>query len=52
MSRASSYQHCRAQMAHYKVPKKVVFGALPKSSTGKIQKHVLRERAKSTSAIE
>ena len=44
--------HCRSQMAHYKVPRKVVFGPLPKTSTGKIQKHVLREWAKSASAIE
>jgi 3-(methylthio)propionyl---CoA ligase len=44
--------HCRAQMAHYKVPRKVVFGPLPKTSTGKIQKHVLREWARSASAIE
>jgi len=44
--------HCRAQMAHYKAPRKVVFGPLPKTSTGKIQKHVLRQRAKSVSAIE
>jgi len=33
-------------MAHFKVPKTVVFGSLPKTSTGKIQKFVLRERAK------
>jgi fatty-acyl-CoA synthase len=44
--------HCRAQMAHYKVPRKVVFGPLPRTSTGKIQKHVLREWARSASAIE
>ncbi len=37
---------CREQMAHYKAPKTVVFGELPKTSTGKIQKFVLRERAK------
>jgi fatty-acyl-CoA synthase len=36
----------REQMAHYKVPRHVVFGALPKTSTGKIQKFLLRERAK------
>src|SRR5437016_558437 len=36
----------REQMAHYKVPRHVVFGPLPKTSTGKIQKFVLRERAK------
>ncbi len=38
--------HCRANMAHYKAPRHVVFEALPKTSTGKIQKFVLRERAK------
>jgi fatty-acyl-CoA synthase len=37
---------CRENMARYKVPKTVVFGPLPKTSTGKIQKFVLRERAK------
>jgi len=36
---------CRENLAHYKVPKLVVFGELPKTSTGKIQKFVLRERA-------
>ncbi|MBM3391655.1 MAG: acyl-CoA synthetase [Betaproteobacteria bacterium] len=43
---------CRERMARFKVPKKVVFGPLPKTSTGKIQKFILRERAKSVSAIE
>jgi fatty-acyl-CoA synthase len=38
--------HCRANLAHFKAPKAVVFGPLPKTSTGKIQKFVLRERAK------
>jgi len=33
-------------------PKGVVFGSLPKTSTGKIQKHILRDRARSTSAID
>jgi fatty-acyl-CoA synthase len=37
---------CRANLAHYKVPRRVVFGPLPKTSTGKIQKFELRERAK------
>jgi fatty-acyl-CoA synthase len=37
---------CRDSMARFKAPKNVVFGALPKTSTGKIQKFVLRERAK------
>jgi fatty-acyl-CoA synthase len=38
--------HCRALLAAYKVPRHVVFGEVPKTSTGKIQKFVLRERAK------
>ena len=45
-------EHARAHLAHFKVPRKVVFGPLPKTSTGKIQKFVLRDRAKSSAAIE
>ncbi len=37
---------CRDRLARYKIPKTVVFGPLPKTSTGKIQKFVLREQAK------
>ncbi|MGF1629804.1 MAG: acyl-CoA synthetase [Kiloniellaceae bacterium] len=37
---------CRDRLAHFKAPRKVVFGSLPKTSTGKIQKFVLREQAK------
>jgi fatty-acyl-CoA synthase len=37
---------CRANLAHFKVPKRIVFGPLPKTSTGKIQKFVLRDQAK------
>jgi fatty-acyl-CoA synthase len=37
---------CRENLAHFKAPKTVVFSDLPKTSTGKIQKFVLRERAK------
>src|SRR6202012_1252326 len=37
---------CRAHMAHYKCPRFVVFGMLPKTSTGKIQKFELRGRAR------
>src|SRR5207253_428319 len=44
--------HCQQYLARFKAPKKIVFGELPKTSTGKIQKFVLREKAKSTSAIE
>ena len=36
---------CRENMARFKAPKHVVFGELPKTSTGKVQKFVLRERA-------
>lgn len=38
--------YCRANMAGFKVPRTVVFGPLPKTSTGKIQKFVLRDRTK------
>jgi fatty-acyl-CoA synthase len=37
---------CRANMARFKVPKAVIFGVLPKTSTGKMQKYVLRKKAK------
>jgi fatty-acyl-CoA synthase len=37
---------CREHLAGFKVPRTVVFGELPKTSTGKIQKYVLRERAR------
>jgi fatty-acyl-CoA synthase len=39
---------CREHLAHFKAPRSVIFGPLPKTSTGKIQKFVLRERAKAT----
>ena len=38
--------NCRDNMAGYKIPRTVVFGPLPKTSTGKIQKFVLRDKAK------
>jgi len=44
--------HCRERLAHFKAPRSVVFGELPKTSTGKIQKFLLRARVKSASAIE
>jgi len=37
---------CRAHLADYKLPKTIVFGPLPRTSTGKVQKYVLRETAK------
>jgi fatty-acyl-CoA synthase len=44
--------HCKGLLAHYKVPKEIRFEPIPKTSTGKIQKFQLRERAKSAAAIE
>ena len=38
-------EFCRNNMAHYKSPKTIVFGDLPKTSTGKVQKFKLREQA-------
>ena len=43
-SEAHIIEHCRSQIARFKVPKSVEFGPLPKTSTGKVQKYVLRER--------
>ena len=39
------FDFCRANMARFKVPRNVIFGPLPKTSTGKIQKFILRARA-------
>jgi fatty-acyl-CoA synthase len=39
-------EFCRANMARFKAPRRVVFGPLPKTSTGKIQKFVLRQQAR------
>lgn len=40
--------YCKEHMARFKAPTRIVFGPLPKTSTGKIQKFVLREQAKET----
>ncbi|WP_424832581.1 acyl-CoA synthetase [Ruegeria sp.] len=45
-SEADIIAFCRDNMAHFKAPKTVVFGALPKTSTGKIQKFLLRDQAR------
>ncbi len=52
LTEAEVIEHCRNQLARFKVPKSVVFGELPKTSTGKIQKFILRKHAQSTAAIE
>ena len=44
--------HCKSLLARYKVPREFRFEEIPKTSTGKIQKFQLRERAKSQTAIE
>ena len=45
-SEAEIIAFCRENLAHFKAPKTVVFGPLPKTSTGKVQKYVLREQAR------
>ncbi len=42
---------CRDNLAHYKAPKTVLFGPLPKTSTGKIQKFKLREQAEELGSL-
>ena len=44
--------HCKKHLAGFKVPRAVVFGELPKTSTGKIQKFELRKQAGSAGAID
>jgi fatty-acyl-CoA synthase len=44
--------HCKQHLAGFKVPRAVVFGELPKTSTGKIQKFELRKLAGSAAAID
>ena len=44
--------HCRAHLAHFKAPRSVVLGPVPRTSTGKIQKYLLRAQAHSKDAIE
>jgi len=44
--------HCKKHLAGFKVPRAVVFGELPKTSTGKIQKFELRKQAGSATAID
>ena len=49
---AEMIEFCRGHLARFKAPKDVIFGELPKTSTGKIQKYVLRQHAQSALAIE
>ncbi|TMH28395.1 MAG: acyl-CoA synthetase, partial [Betaproteobacteria bacterium] len=52
VSQSELIEFCRQHLARFKAPRAIIFGELPKTSTGKIQKFVLRERAKSTTAID
>ncbi|MBM3369032.1 MAG: acyl-CoA synthetase, partial [Betaproteobacteria bacterium] len=52
VTEAQIIDFCREHLARFKAPRAVAFGELPKTSTGKIQKFVLREKAKSASAID
>ena len=45
LSRDEVLDYCRSELAGFKIPKKVVFGPIDKTSTGKVQKYLLRERA-------
>ena len=51
VTEADIIAHCKQHLAGYKVPRAIVFGELPKTSTGKIQKFELRKQAGSASAI-
>jgi fatty-acyl-CoA synthase len=44
--------HCRTSLAGFKVPRAVVFGTIPKTATGKIQKFILRQQMRSTDALK
>ena len=52
VSAAELLAHCKGLLASYKLPRDIRFEPIPKTSTGKIQKFQLRERAKSSSAFE
>ncbi|WP_374497678.1 acyl-CoA synthetase [Vogesella indigofera] len=49
---AAVIEHCRAHLARFKVPKRIVFGPIARTSTGKIQKFLLRQQTRASSAIE
>ena len=51
MTEAEFIAYCRAELAGFKMPKKLVWGPIQKTSTGKVQKYLLREQAKSAPLI-
>jgi fatty-acyl-CoA synthase len=52
VSEGEMIEFCRGHLARFKAPRAVIFGELPKTSTGKIQKFLLRDKARSASAID
>lgn len=52
VTEADIIAHCKQSLAGFKIPRAVVFGVLPKTSTGKIQKFELRKRVGSAQAID
>ena len=52
VTQADIVAHCKQHLAGFKVPRAIVFGELPKTSTGKIQKFELRKQAGSAAAID
>jgi fatty-acyl-CoA synthase len=51
-SEAELIEYCRANLPRFMAPKTIVFESLPKTSTGKIQKNILRDRARSAAAFD
>ncbi|MCQ4144553.1 acyl-CoA synthetase [Vogesella sp. AC12] len=49
---AAVIEHCRAHLARFKVPKRIIFGPIARTSTGKIQKFLLRQQTNAIAAIE
>jgi len=52
VSRDELISFCRQHLAGFKLPKNLVFGTIPKTSTGKVQKFVLRAQVRATAAID
>lgn len=52
MSAQELSDYCRAELAGFKIPKKVAFGPIDKTSTGKVQKYLLREKAESVPYVD
>ena len=52
VSREELLTFCRQHLAGFKLPKNLVFGTIPKTSTGKVQKFVLRAQVRATAAID